>query len=99
MIPPLIKINRLKRWNFMYGYEYWIKKGYSEEDAIERSKGNVRCFICSSFFPKNQSLSSGKHICSELCNQVKSGSFKDYDGNWEINRNGNGKKCRTPSDF
>jgi hypothetical protein len=55
----------------MYGYEYWIKKGYSEEDAIERSKGNVRCFICSNFFPKNQSMSSGKHICSELCNQVK----------------------------
>ena len=31
-----------------------------------------------------------------FCNRVKSGSFKGYDGNWAINRNAAGKKCRTP---
>ena len=50
-----------------YGKEYWIKKGYSEEYAINRSKGLINCDICSCLFLKKDSKTLGSNICSSTC--------------------------------
>lgn len=55
----------------MYGKSYWLKKGLTEEDATQRSKGNVRCYICNDFFPNKESRSTGKYICSDKCDDIK----------------------------